>query len=270
MNQSVRFYSSVLAIAWACSFNAHAAVTLQGGNDGSGDLSNISYGAGNAGTIFQLNALLYPGDNLATQQISTRVSTLPDLDFALSTSGDGSSTLQLDYTITNVGGAARSDLRLMAVLGVDGNPQTFNESVVETWGPAAAGEPSRRQTVVWDQTPDGGLNNIWKLSRGAVGPDGTAVPAACAAVTGCDAFVGLQWDLASLNPGESWVIRVGLSDQGQSLSARGFTITADPSGGYRNQLTFSGRAQVVPEPATWGLLAGGAALLAVLSRRRRA
>lgn len=262
--------SALLLSAWS----AQAVVSAPDTDLGNGDFEGIHYGAAQDGNVFQLNALLYPGDNLDTQQIKTRVSTLPDFKFDVSSvgpTGAGTSLSEYDYRITNVGSTAHNDLRFMTVLGVDGNPGTLLESVAETWGAPQAGDPSRRQTIAWDDTVENALNNVWVLNRGAPATDGTPVPSACIAPSVCDTFVGLQWDVATLNPGESALIRVGLSDSGQHLSSRFLTITADPTNGISNALTFSGTVTIsaVPEPSQVVMLLAGLAAMGSLALRRR-
>jgi len=254
------------ALALAVPLATQAVVTQNDFNDGSGDLANISYGAAQDGKLYQLNALLYPGLGLTTQQAQLRTLTLTDLKFSFAVSGDGTGLLDLHYMLTNTGVDARDDLRFMIVLGADGNPGTFQESVAESWKAAVGGDPTRRETILYD--PALSLNNKWIASNGAAGPEGSGVPAACGLLNGCDAFVGLQWDLATLKPGEIWSIHVGLSDNGTALSSRFFTLTADPTGGTSNSMTFSGQAMVVPEASSYLMMLAGLGLLG-LGRRRR-
>jgi hypothetical protein len=260
-------------LAAALSASAQSAVTMPGGDalGKTGDFININYGSGDLGTVFQLNALLYVDEVKSTDQIVNQLTTFTKL--AVDRNGFGPTGLgtglgEFDYRVTNVGTTAQSDLRFMTVLGVDGNPNTQKESVAETWGAKQAFDPDRRQTLDWDGVPSHSLNNLWIASNGAASPAGSGVPAACGVK--CDTFVGLQWDIPVLNPGESFLVRVGLSDDGQHLSSRFLTITADPTGGISNALTFSGTAQVVsvPEPSSYAMLLGGLALVAFTWRRR--
>jgi hypothetical protein len=250
---------------------AYAAVA-PGTDLSNGNFNNIAYGALSDGNVFALRALLYPeGDGLATQQVLTRANTINlKLDqLGIGPTGAGTSLEVFSYSVTNKDTVAHDGLRFMVALGVDGNPNTLLESVAETWGAAAPGEPSRRQTIDWDGTPANALDNVWTSStNGPSAPEGTGVPAACTAPSVCDTYVGLAWDIKTFNPGDSFLVRVGLSDNGQHLSSRFLRITADPSGGISNVLTFSGTVEVVPEASTLAMLLAGLALVGVAMRRR--
>jgi hypothetical protein len=66
--------------------------------------------------------------------------------------------------------------------------------------------------------------------------------------------------------GESFLVRVHLSDGGQHLRSRFLTVTADPSGGVNNALTVSGSIQItpVPEPSSLALLVAGLMTLSLI------
>jgi hypothetical protein len=251
---------------------AYAAVGTPGVDFANGNFNDIAYGAASDGNVFALRALLYPeGDGLAAQQVLPRANTINlKLDQpGIGPTGAGTSLEVLSYRVTNNDTVAHNGLRFMVALGVDGNPDTLLESVAETWGAGGPTDPSRRQTIDWDGTIANTLDNVWTSgANGPVAPAGTGVPAACTAPSVCDTYVGLAWDIKTFNPGDSFLVRVGLSDNGQHLSSRFLTITGDPTGGVSNALTFSGTVEVVPEVSTLSMLLAGLVLVGVATRRR--
>ena len=256
--------------------SANAAVTMLGSST-NGDFTDIQYGPGGLGAVFQLNALLYVDEVSSTDQIAQQLTTFTKLKVDTTGFGPvglGTGLAEFDYRVTNVDTNPQSNLRFMTVFGIDGNPTTLLESVAETWGAKLAGDPSRRQTLAWDGIPGpSSLNNLWIGSNGAASPEGSGVPPACLTASVCDTFVGLQWDVPTLNPGESFLVRVGLSDDGQHLSSRFLTITADPSGGFNNALTVSGSIEItpVPEPSSLSMLIAGLTTVSLMwiARHRR-
>lgn len=266
--------TAVAALALA-GVAAQAVVSAPDTDLGNGDFNYIHYGAAQDGAVFQINALFYAGDGLETQQIKQRVFTLPDFKFdanGVGPTGAGTALSEYDYRITNVGAVAHNDLHFMAVLGVDGNPDTLKESVAETWGAEQAGDPVKREVSDWDGTVEHALNSL-VVTRAAAGLIDGGVPAACQAPSVCDTFVALQWNVATLNPGDSFLVRLGLSDNGQHLSSRYLTISADPTNGINNALTVSGTVAVtpaVPEPGSVALLLAGLGVIGGLVWHRRA
>ena len=268
MTLNFPFKPSCLLLLTAIATSANAVVTMPiSGNLTNGDFKDIQYGPGDLGAVFQLNALLFVDEVSSTAQIVEQLTTFTKLKVdktAFGPVGLGTGLAEFDYRVTNVDSSAQSDLRFMTVFGIDGNPTTLLESVAETWGAKLPSDPSRRQTLAWDGVPGpSSLNNLWIASNGAASPEGSGVPPACIAASVCDTFVGLQWDVPTLNPGESFLVRVGLSDDGQHLSSRFLTVTADPTGGINNVLTVSGSIEItpVPEPSSLSMLVAG--LLAV-------
>jgi hypothetical protein len=276
MIRNFPFKPFCLLLLTAIATSANAAVTMLGGST-NGDFTDIRYGPGGLGTVFQLNALLYVDEVSSTAQIVEQLTTFTKLKVdttAFGPVGLGTGLAEFDYRVTNVDTNPQSNLRFMTVFGIDGNPTTLFESVAETWGAKLASDPSRRETLAWDGVPGpSSLNNLWISSNGAASPEGSGVPPACVAASVCDTFVGLQWDVPVLNPGESFLVRVGLSDDGQHLSSRFLTVTADPTGGISNALTVSGSIEItpVPEPSSLGLLVAGliAVTLIGIARHRR-
>jgi hypothetical protein len=83
----------------------------------------------------------------------------------------------------------------------------------------------------------------------------------------CDADLALQWNIPSLAPSEMWIVTVGLSDDGSTLSPNRY-LTATSFDTADTQIRFSGTSSVVPEPSTALLLLTGLAGMAQASRKR--
>lgn len=258
---------ALTAAALACAaLSAQANVTLPGGDVFlTGEFENINYGtegvtSGSATLgISELGGTLPPGQ---------QVLGVPELSYSYSVSGLGTGLATIEYVITNSLSSAKTwtNLSFNFFAQVDGNATTFIDAISETWGAKQAGDPDKRQSQNWDLSSENSLSNVWSKTGGAPAGEGTAVSPACA--TGCDAELALQWNLAALNPGESFIVRVGLSDNGQHLSSRYFTTTG---AGLAESLTISGTASVVavPEPQAWAMLAAGVGLMGAVARRQR-
>lgn len=254
------------AMLACCALSAQAAVTMPGGDIFlTGELDDIKYGS--AGNVDGA-ALLYISQLGGTLKPNDQVQGVPELSYSYSISGLGTNLLTAEYRIANAGSSIKTwtDLRFAFLAQPDGDPVNFIDSVTETWGAKQVGDPDKRQSQSWDGTAEGSLIDIWRKANGGPGADGAAVAVGCTA--GCDAELGLQWNLATLNPGDTFVIRVGLSDNGQHLSSRYFTTTG---AGFNESLTLSGVASVVsvPEAQTWAMLFAGLGVLGAVSRRRR-
>jgi hypothetical protein len=258
---------ALAAIALACcGLSAHAAVTLPGGDIFlTGELDDVNYGTQGIADGKVTLGISELGGTLPPEQ---QVLGVPELSYSYSLSGLGSGLLTIEYVITNAASSLKTwtNLSFSFFAQVDGEQTNFIDAVGETWGAKQAGDPDKRQSQAWDGTSEGSLSNTWSKPGGAPAGEGTAVSPACA--TGCDAELALQWSLAALNPGESFIVRVGLSDDGQHLSSRYFTTTG---AGLAETLTISGTASVVavPEPQTWAMLLAGVGAMGAIARRQR-
>ena len=85
----------------------------------------------------------------------------------------------------------------------------------------------------------------------------------CAA--GCDLIYALQWDLGLLAPGEIAIVSIGLSDDGQALSANFLDANSVEDSA---SLRLSGVATVVPVPAALPLFLSGIIGFGFFTRRK--
>lgn len=234
---------------------ATAAVSL-GTDWGNGDFDDVQYG--DTGLAY-VTSFLYVGDLSSTESPTDITSTTSGLDYDYAVNGLGSGMMEVTYRFTNEDVLPWSDMRFMVNVQADGSV-TFNDSATVQWGAKGdSGDPDHYQVEEWGMGPLGAST----LQSAIVSNNGLADTNTCG--TPCDVDMALEWDLASLEPGQIWTITVGLADDGSRLSERFLAATSVDTA--NTELTFSGNATVVPAPGALLLMASALAGIATAGRR---
>lgn len=262
----VALAATLAAASLLATTGAHAAVSAPPAVNSDGSMDNAAYGL--AGNLFRLEPLLFVQGLGSADNAQVVAGRNAGLQFSAPlVSGAGTNLMTIEYALRNISASESfSQLRFVAFANPDSSA-TFLDTVTESWPAALAGDPVRREARAFIDPISGinvGFGNVGNLTEGPLPLD-----AACTAPAGCDATIGLQWNATTLAPGEVLRVRVGLSDNGQSLSGRFLTIASTDDA---TVLTFSGQSAVVavPEPGAGWLLAAGLGGLGFMLRRRQA
>jgi hypothetical protein len=259
--------ASALAAAALFAPSAQATIGSPDSASSAGDLTNLSYGS--TGNVFDFHPFLYV-QGLSSADSPPSVTALnPALSFGYSISGLGTDLATVTYTVHNGSASSSFDkLRFWVVVNPDGDQNSFIDRVTQNWGAATLTGPVAREAQAFDFDP---FNSITSRAIANSGLTDSAPSAACVAAAGCDAVMAMQWNADHLLAGQNFTIRVGLSDDGRTLSSR--NLTAHSVDNLATALTFSGFSTVaaIPEPSSWALfVAGIAGISSLASRRRRA
>lgn len=252
---------ALFVLAMLPASGAMGAVML-GTDWGDGSFDDVNYGDPDATGLAYVAPTLYAGGLIDTP---ANIDIITLLTYGYSVSGLGSNRMEVSYSITNDDIANFDDLRFIVKVDPNGNLDAdpfggFTDTASVTWGAKVGGDPDNYQVAEFDFPPNGLQDSI--IANGGLDDSNT-----CPGGT-CDVDFALQWNLASLAPGEIWNITIGLADDGTALSTR--YLRADSADGPATSLTFSGTAAVIPLPASIYLLCSGlVGLVGIGGRLRR-
>lgn len=229
-----------------------AAAALNGSDPGDGSFSNLAYGL--TGNAF-VTPFLFVGELGATDTPTSLLLGVPNLTYSFTASGLGTSVVEATYSFT-AHAASWTTLRFMLDVQADGN-SSFSDIAGERWLTKIDGDPDKRQVSDFSVSPLGTqITTFNSLTDGAP------------VCNPCDFDGALEWDRASLAPGQTWTINVKLVDDPSLVlpgPGRHLSATSALAGG--TTLIF-GNPQLVPEPQTYAMLLAGLGLLAFLRMRK--
>lgn len=177
------------------------------------------------------------------------------LSFSRSVFGDGTGLLEIDYQLHNTSVSDSFNLGLIIRVDPDGTG-LFSEDT----GSSIFSSIGAREPVGWEiDSPSGNIDS--NINGGSLDNSNNCAP------EGCDLIYALQWDLGQLDPGQTATVRIGLSDDGQTLSSNFLDANSVSDSA---SLRFSGVVtSVVPIPAALPLLISGLIGLFFMPRRAR-
>jgi hypothetical protein len=226
-----------------------------------GAFINLSYG--NSGTA-ALSPLLFVGELANTLPPDTQVATT-NLSYGYNLTGSGTPLFSVTYSITNIDILPFSDLRFMIVAQPDGGarrpiPSELDQASEGGFAlPKAPGDADKRE--LFSRSPATFLVNKTASGNGVADGANNCAPA------GCNLDMALEWDLAVLNPNETWKIKVNLTDDPNVAATR--CVRATSVGPADSVLTLTGNAELVPEPSTYAMLVAALGLMGFAGYYRR-
>jgi hypothetical protein len=231
-----------------------AGAAINGSDPGDGSFSNLGYGL--TGNAF-VTPFLFVGDLAATDTPTSLLLGVANLTYSAAASGLGSSVVEVAYSFTNNSDSFTwTTLRFMLDVQADGN-LSFSDVAAQSWEAPIAADPDKRQVSDFLANP---------LATQIVSNNGLID--AAPACNPCDFDGGLEWDLATLGPNQTWTINVKLVDDASLvLAGPGRYLSATSSEAAGTTLIF-GNPQLVPEPETYALLLAGLGLLAFQRMRK--
>lgn len=226
---------------------------------------NLATGAFNQmsfGTDGRVNVapLLFVDDFGSTAPPKTQVNGT-DLSFAYNVLGIGTSTVTINYRITNSEFADPFDnLRFFVSTRAKGDPAALDTATDHGFGtPPLPGHADQFRIFDAAAAGDPPINQIISANQ---------LNGANACGAGCLPEMALQWNRATLNPGDTWTISFTMVDNPSLVSGGRYLQSTSLGAGGASLIV--GNPVPVPEPGTYALLFAGLGMLALVRKRRRA
>lgn len=208
------------------------------------DLDYASFGAAGVSARY-----LGPFGNLTPDVVDASVA---NLSFESSTSGEGTGLFEISYRVRNTSASDSFSLSFIARVDPDGDGFASLDSGKETFTSNAAGEATGWEIDAKSGNIDANLN-------------GGLLDNTNNCASSCDLVYAMQWNLGALNPGQVAIIRLGISDDGQTVSNNFLDAKSTTSAAT---LRFSGLATVVPIPAALPMFISAIIGLGFMTRRK--
>jgi hypothetical protein len=252
------FFTLVLQVIVAPAIANAAIVTGPFGANGEGGLVNSqAFTFGTAGTVYELDAFIniegrdLNGSGEGTSRQLSLGDPAPGINFTFSHEDAGGSDIGLTYVFTNSTGALVPGFKFMVLLDAEVGSELFTDEFGSVSGILGTG-PGDSLPDSWEiDEPSFVSGDIWQHLNNGILDNTNAVPASSPE----DVSIALGFDLGTLNPNDTAIVSLIVSDIGKSIPS--LFVLKHHDTVLSDSLTLSGQA-ITPATLRAGLgVAGG-------------